>query len=134
MRGPSMNTDQDNIPYLRFLFRQTFRSFFPSSLQSSTEFRQIMANTTKIQCTCAQKGSDTITASSKEPQCSLPQEGSFEVVEHSDAVGHQCEEASTPLTEMKRKVHELEKKLEVKNEKEKVDQDFCVKLAFLTLY
>lgn len=72
--------------------------------------------------------------STKEPPSTLAQEGSFEVVEHSDAVGHQCEEATTVLTEIERKVHELEKRLEEKSKEKNVSQIWWVKLAFLTPY
>lgn len=70
-------------------------------------------------------------ASTEEPQSTLVQEGSFEMVEHSDVVEDQCQDGVTALTDTEKKVQELEKQLEEKNEKEKVGKDFCVKPAIL---
>ena len=72
-------------------------------------------------------------------------EGTFEMVEHSDVVEDQCQDAVTALTDTEKKVQELEKRLEEKNEKEKelekqleennerekVSEEFCVKPAIL---
>ena len=56
----------------------------------------------------------------EEPQSTFAQEGSFELVEHSDAVGDQSQDATTLLTYMEKKVRELEQRLEEQAEKEKV--------------
>ena len=68
-------------------------------------------------------------ASTEEPQSTLAQEGSFEMVEHSEVVEDQCQDAITALTDTEKKVQELEKKLEEINEKKMVRKEFCVKPA-----
>lgn len=74
---------------------------------------------------------DTIMASTEEPQITLVQEDSFEMVEHSDAVEDQCQDAVPALTDTEKKVKELEKKLEEMNDKQKVGTELCVKLAMI---
>ena len=108
----------------------------PQSTFAQEESDTIISSTKESECNLPHKGSfeesDTIMAGTKEPQCTLPQEGPFEVVEYSDADGHQCKEATAALTEMESKVHDLERRLGLKRGAQKVGQDFCMKLAFLT--
>ena len=61
-------------------------------------------------------------ASTNEYQVDLAQEGSFESVEHSHALSDQCQEATTALATMKRKVHVLEQQLAKEIKKAKVCQ------------
>lgn len=69
--------------------------------------------------------------STKGQQALRAQEEFFELVKHSDALGTQCQETSTDLTDMERKMRELEKKLEDEIEKAKVLGVFCVIVAML---
>ena len=59
-------------------------------------------------------------ASTEEPQASLEQERSYELIEHSDAVGNECQDTATTSTDMEKKVRELEQRLQEKVEKAKV--------------
>lgn len=69
-------------------------------------------------------------AITNEHQATLAQEESFELVEHSDALGDQCQEATTALTNMERKMRKLEQRLEEEIEKTKVRETYYVLLDF----
>ncbi len=59
-------------------------------------------------------------AKTKDDQATLGDEGSFELVEHSDTLGDQCQDDTTALTCLERKVRELEQRLEEEIAKTKV--------------
>ena len=59
-------------------------------------------------------------ASTKEPQAGLEQEGSYELIEHADAVSHECQDTATTSTDMEKKIHELEQRLQEMVENVKV--------------
>ena len=69
-------------------------------------------------------------ASTKEHQTAMVQEDSFELVEHSDALDDQCQEATIALPYMERKLRELEQRLQ-EIEKAKVCKELFVILAVL---